>query len=59
MSLSYQAKEELEWWIQNLDLCNGRYLIQNTSQITIQTDASKTGWGAFCQGVRTRGVWYQ
>ena len=59
ISLSYQAKEELEWWIQNLDLCNGRYLIQNTSQITIQTDASKTGWGAFCQGVRTRGVWYQ
>ena len=23
----------------------------------IQTDASKTGWGAVCQGEKTRGVW--
>ena len=25
--------------------------------MVIQTDASKTGWGASCQGLSTRGVW--
>ena len=25
--------------------------------MVLQTDASKTGWGASCQGLTTRGVW--
>ena len=25
--------------------------------LTVETNASRAGWGAFCQGVRTRGQW--
>ena len=55
VTLDLKAKKELMWWIQNLNLCNGRCLIQPPPQLVIQTDASKTGWGANCQGLTTRG----
>jgi len=55
--LDADSKQELMWWIQNLTICNGRCLVQTQPQIIIQTDASKTGWGASCQGMTTRGVW--
>ena len=36
---------ELKWWVQNLELCNGRTLIQPPAEVLIQTDASTRGWG--------------
>ena len=51
------SKEELEWWIQNLKICNGRYLTQLHSQVLIQTDVSRKGWGAVCQGISTGEQW--
>ena len=48
--LNRNSKEELQWWIKNLKICNGCYLIQSHSQGLIQTDASRMGWGAVCQG---------
>ena len=39
--LNRNSKEELQWWIQKLKICNGRYLIQSHSQ-----DAS-------CHGIST------
>ena len=53
MILNRHYKEELQWWIKNLKICNGRYLIQSHSQVLIQTDASRKGWGAVCQGMST------
>ena len=53
----YQTKEELRWWIQNLQIFNRRYLIQAQSFLTIRTDASKKGWGVICQGTPTGGEW--
>ena len=55
--LDHQSKTELLWWITNLDLCNGRSLIQRPAQVLIQTDASKKGWGATCNGISTGGMW--
>ena len=55
--LNRNSKEELQWWIQNLKICNGPYLIQSHSQVLIQTDASIKGWGAKCQGISTGGQW--
>ena len=55
--LSNHCKQELQWWIENLRLSNGRCLIQSPAELIIQTDASKTGWGAACQGQTTRGCW--
>ena len=58
---SYQAvivlkslsKQELFWWVENLRLKNGRSLREEEPNIVIQTDASKPGWGAFCNRVST------
>ena len=55
--LDHQSKTELLWWITNLDLCNGRSLIQPPAQVLIQTDASTKGWGATCNGISTGGMW--
>ena len=55
-NLKFQCKT-LFWWVQNLKLCNGRYLVQFQAQMVIQSDAFKTGWGASCEGLTTRGVW--
>ena len=51
------SKEELQCWIQNFKIFNCRYLIQSHSQVLIQTDASRKGWGAGCQGISIRGQW--
>jgi len=55
--LNENVKQELHWWIQNLNLSNGRALIPNSQQIVISSDASMKGWGAYCQGQRTGGPW--
>ena len=50
---------ELNWWMQNLDLNNRRYILSTVPQIVIQSDVRlptsddltfKSGWGAVCQG---------
>ena len=55
--LNRNSKEELEWWIQNLQIFNRRCLIQPQTFLTIRTDASKKGWGAVCQGIPSGGEW--
>ena len=57
VTLNSSTKQDLLWWVQNLKLCNGRCLVQPQAQMEIQTDASKTDWGASCEGLTTRGVW--
>ena len=55
--LSPQALEDLQWWKLHLTSWNGRSLIIQTPSMTISSDASLMGWGATCNGVRTRGPW--
>ena len=43
--LNENSKIELKWWVQNLELCNARPLIQPPAEILIQNDASTKGWG--------------
>jgi hypothetical protein len=57
LSLSERAKEELQWWITHLTNWNGRSLIAKKPNVSLETDASRTGWGAVCEGVRTGGPW--
>ena len=40
-----------------MKICNDRYLIQSHSQVLIQTDPSRKGWGAVCQGISTGAHW--
>ena len=55
MILKRKFKEKLQCWMENLKVCNECYLIQSHSQVLIQTDASRKGWGAGCQGMSTGG----
>ena len=55
--LNSNSKEELQWWIQNLQIFNGRYLIQPQNFLAIRMDASKKGWGAVCQGIPAGEEW--
>ena len=57
VTLTQEAQEELEWWKVHFTQWNGRSLIAHNSSLTIETDASKKGWGAVCDGVRTGGPW--
>ena len=56
--LNEDSKIELKRWVQNLELCNGRALIQPPAELLIQTDASTKGWGATCNGISTGGMWF-
>ncbi len=55
--LDSQAKEELVWWRDHLQAWNGKALFQSSVDLVIETDASRKGWGAFCEGVSTGGPW--
>ena len=55
--MNKESRKELQWWIQNFKLCNGWLIIQHQSFAIMKTDASKKGWGAFCQGIPTGGEW--
>ena len=38
--MNKESGEELQWWIPNLKVCNGRLIIQHQSFVIIKTDAS-------------------
>ena len=63
--LSYNATVEvtggmrldLSWWITSLSQHNGRALEITQWNLTIESDASKIGWGASCQNVPAGRPW--
>ena len=53
------AKEEIIWWRDHLQGWNGKALFQSSVDLVIETDASRKGWGAYCEGISTGGPsWY-
>jgi hypothetical protein len=57
VALDQPAREEILWWRDHLHAWNGRALFQDPVELIIETDASRKGWGAYCDGVRTGGPW--
>jgi len=55
--LSVTAKADLQWWFSNLQSFNGKAILPDEPDMIIYSDASLTGWGAFCEQVTTRGPW--
>lgn len=47
---------DLKWWENNILSTSNELLVPNYD-LEIFTDASKTGWGAFCDNERTGGSW--
>ena len=54
--LNMECRNDLQWWIDQLSIWNGRSLISPAPDLIITTGASLKGWGAVCQGVHTRGL---
>ena len=42
--LTEEARKELQWWVDNLQLTKGKTLINSQPQITTSTNASLEGW---------------
>ena len=55
--LNEDIQSDLKWWIQEANSYNGRPLQITHWDLTIESDASKHGWGASCQGTNTGGPW--
>ena len=58
MTLSPLAKSDIAWWIKNIDH-QKRLISQKPPGLTLETDASNTGWGACIKGTQqtTGGFW--
>lgn len=48
---------DLRWWNTNITSSNNSLRTQDQFMLEIFSDASKTGWGAFCNGDRVNGGW--
>ena len=57
VTLPPACKTELRWWLAHLEEVNGRHIRIPAPDIIMDTDASRTGWGATCQGRSIRGFW--
>jgi hypothetical protein len=55
--LSAETRDDLEWWSNNLGLKREKLFFPSVPDLEIFSDASLTGWGAYCNNVRTRGSW--
>ncbi|XP_071576800.1 uncharacterized protein [Temnothorax nylanderi] len=58
MSLSNDLQTEFEWWKTNIKKAT-RSIKQFRAGLEIFSDASRSGWGAYCNGNRTHGHWSQ
>ena len=56
LGLSEDAKSELHWWINHIEKAYD-VISHGEPNLTITTNASKTGWGAVCGHVSTGGHW--
>jgi len=57
VELSQQAREEVDWWMTNLSLYNGRSVRISDPDLIITSDASMSGWGAVAGGTKIQGLW--
>lgn len=57
--LPQTSRGEINWWLQQLEHWNGKQIrLSSNPDLVIETDASKTGWGAVCltQNLRMGGA---
>ena len=55
--LTKEAKEDLNWWGTHPATCNGKSIIRGNPDLTIETDASNTGWSARCSSLQMGEPW--
>ena len=57
VSLPPQTIQDLKWWIDNIVNQNGKAIMTPSPDLTIETDASLSGWGAAWGSQRIGGAW--
>ncbi len=57
VTLTQEARIDIQWWVHNLILSNGKSIIPPCPDLSIYSDASLKGWGSVCDGVTARGSW--
>ena len=58
ITLTSEALADLEWWTPTMPMeVNSVPIMEQTHSITIQTDASRLGWGSVCQGEKAGSHW--
>ncbi|XP_044146965.1 uncharacterized protein LOC122935270 [Bufo gargarizans] len=55
--LDDETRDEIHWWIGNLQAWNGEAICGPRPDFTVESDASLLGWGAHCEGISTGGRW--
>ena len=56
VQLTLQARDDLNWWINHVHFAH-KQISHGDPLLSIETDASKNGWGATCNGTSTGGRW--
>ena len=59
MVISAGAKNDISWWMSNIDKCR-KNIVQQPPSVTLQSDASNSGWGGLIAGqpsTATGGQW--
>lgn len=51
------SREDLLWWIENLPFIHGKPLSASDPDLVIFSDASRSGWGAYCGSSTVNGHW--
>ena len=57
LSLNSSAQAELQWWLTNVGKENSSPINPPAPDLFITSDASKAGWGAYCQAASANGRW--
>ncbi|KAJ8945284.1 hypothetical protein NQ317_001091 [Molorchus minor] len=58
MTIPSYIREDLDWWDSHI-LSSKNQIREDSFSCIIYTDASKTGWGAYCDTQATHGWWNQ
>ena len=57
MTISQNSVDEINWWVKNLVLVNGKYIRPKEVSSYLETNASLAGWGASFETHKTGGRW--
>ena len=57
VTLTPECLTELRWWMLHLDQCNAKSVLSPGPDLIIESDASRSGWGAAAAGQTVRGHW--
>lgn len=56
MNIPPELSEDFLWWIKNIGK-SYNHLPSKNFKLTISSDASTTGWGIYCEGKKSHGLW--